>query len=232
MITLTMDAPGKNALSTELMTWLIERLREAAGEPILLTGKGDAFSAGLNLRELVGLEGAGLDCFLETLEDMVDALFHYPGPTIAWVNGHAIAGGCVVALACDHRLATAKATTRIGLNEVVLGVQFPPKTWRLVMHRLAASARDRVVLEGALYAPETALRLGLIEEIVAGEAEARAYAERIAGSPREAYVATKRALRAGALDVSQEELKRFREEVVPLWAAPELKTRLSAAIKR
>jgi enoyl-CoA hydratase len=232
MITLTMSAPGKNALSTELMTWLIDRLGEARGEPIFLTGAGDAFSAGLNLKEVASLDAEGMTRFLGTLERMVDALFSYPGPIVAWINGHAIAGGCVVALTCDHRLATAQPKARIGLNEVPLGLRFPPKTWRLVKHRVPPHALDRVVLEGGLYAPETALRLGLVDELVAGEAEARAYAERIAAAPRPAYVAAKRALREGVLDAGPEEERHFREAVLPSWVTPELKARLAAVLAR
>jgi enoyl-CoA hydratase len=232
MITLTMQARGKNALGTELMTWIVDELRKAAGEPVLLTGAGDSFSAGLNLKEVAAQDEPGMHRFLGALERMVAALFTYPGPLVAWVNGHAIAGGCIVALACDHRLCTADPRARIGLNEVPLGLRFPPRTWRLVRHRLPAHTVERVVLEGGLYAPETALRLGLVDEIVAGEAEARAYAERIASCPRPAYVAAKQALRQGVLDVSPEEERHFREHVLPAWVTPELKAKLAAVLAR
>jgi enoyl-CoA hydratase len=232
MITLTMSAPGKNALSTELMTWLIERLGEARGEPVFLTGAGDAFSAGLNLKEVASLDAEGMTRFLGTLERMVEALFDYPGPIVAWINGHAIAGGCIVALACDHRLMTTQAKARIGLNEVPLGLRFPPKTWHLVEHRVPSHTRERVVLEGALYAPETALRLGLVDELVASEAEARAYADRVAASPAPAYAAAKRSLRGGVLEVAPDEERHFRERVLPAWVTPELKARLAAVLAR
>ncbi|HEY6460558.1 MAG TPA: enoyl-CoA hydratase/isomerase family protein [Polyangiaceae bacterium] len=232
MITLSMSAPGKNALSSQLMTWIVDRLGEARGEPVLLTGEGDAFSAGLNLKEVASLDGEGMQRFLGALERMVDALFNYPGPTVAWINGHAIAGGCIVALACDHRLMTSQPRARIGLNEVPLGLRFPPKTWRLVRHRLPANAIERVVLEGGLHAPDVALRLGLVDEVVAGEAEARAYADRIAGLQLGAYAAAKRALRAGVLDVGPEEERAFREDVLPTWITPDLKARLAAVLAR
>jgi enoyl-CoA hydratase/carnithine racemase len=232
MITLTMTAPGKNALGTQLMTWLTDKLAEARGEAVFLTGAEDTFSAGLNLKEVASLDEPGMARFLETFERLVEALFTYPGPLVAWINGHAIAGGCIVALACEHRLATQSAAARIGLNEVPLGLRFPPKTWRVVRHRLPAHALERVVLEGGLYAPQTALRLGLVDEIVAGEPEARAYAERVAAAPRQAYTAAKQALRAAVLDVSAEEERAFRETALPAWVTPELKARLAAALAR
>jgi enoyl-CoA hydratase len=232
MITLTMSAPGKNALSTELMTWLIDRLGEARGEAIFLTGAGDAFSAGLNLKEVASLDAAGMTRFLGTLERMVEALFQYPGPIVGWINGHAIAGGCIVALTCDHRLMTTQPKARIGLNEVPLGLRFPPKTWHLVEHRVPLHSRERVVLEGGLHGPETALRLGLVDELVAGEAEARAYAEKVAASPSPAYAAAKKALRRGVLDVGADEEREFLETVLATWVTPELKLRLAAVLAR
>ena len=81
-----MNAPGKNALGTELMTWLVDRLAEARGEPIFLAGAGDSFSAGLNLKEVASLDAPGMTRFLGTLERMVAALFHYPGPVVAWIT--------------------------------------------------------------------------------------------------------------------------------------------------
>ena len=105
MVEITMAWKAKNALGTETMTDLRTRLRAAAGAPVLLTGTGDAFSAGLNLKEVASLDVAGMRAFLELLESLMTELFQYPGPVVAHVNGHAIAGGCILALACDHRVA-------------------------------------------------------------------------------------------------------------------------------
>ena len=82
-----LSAPGKNAINSALMRQIIDELRAAAGEPVLLTGAGDAFSAGLNLKEVLALDPAGMAAFLELLEEMTRALFEYPGPTVALVNG-------------------------------------------------------------------------------------------------------------------------------------------------
>lgn len=232
MRTLTLSAPGKNALSGELMAWVVEQLAQAGGEPLFITGAGDAFCAGLNLKELVTLSAQGMERFLGALEQMVEALYGYPGPTVAYVNGHAIAGGCIVALACDLRIGLAGDTARIGLNEVPLGLKFPPKTWRMVKHRLSPPALDRVVLEGGLYPPAQALRLGLLDEVVTSEGEARSMAERFAASPREAYLAAKRALRGGALDVTEAERRQYLDDVLPTWTSGDLKSRIEARLRK
>src|SRR5690349_20242178 len=105
MFEITMSGPAKNALGTEMMRHLVDRFEEAAGRPVLLTGAGDAFSAGLNLKEVASLDPKGMEAFLRLLERMTGAIFAYPAPVVALVNGHAIAGGCIVALACDWRVA-------------------------------------------------------------------------------------------------------------------------------
>ncbi len=163
---------------------------------------------------------------------MIDALYGYPGPTVAYVNGHAIAGGCIVALACDMRIGLASETARIGINEVPLGLGFPPKTWRVVKHRLSPPELERVVLEGGLYPPAKALRLGILDEIVASEGEARGIAERLASSPRDAYLAAKRALRGRVLEVTAGELRQYRDEVLPTWTSGALKARIEARVRK
>ncbi len=231
MYTLSLDGPGKNSLSTAMMESIISRLREANGDPVLLAGAGDAFSAGLDLKEVAGLDRAGAERFLGTLERMAEALFNHPAPVVACINGHAIAGGCVIAQCADHRVLADRPTLRMGLNEVALGVQFPPVIFAIVRHRVPPRALERVVLEAALYDPPTALALGLADEIAADvQATARARLETLAGHPREAYVATKRALRAGVTDVSAEALRRFREELVPSWITPAVKARVTAVL--
>ncbi len=160
-----MMGAAKNALGSEMMTWLLARLAEANGDAVLLTGAGDAFSAGLNLKEVASLEPEGMTRYLQLLERCMSALYLYSGPTVALVNGHAIAGGCVLTLACDYRVATSDPRTRIGLNEVALGVRFPPRVLRIVRERVPAQSHVPVILGAELFSPERALALGLVDEI-------------------------------------------------------------------
>jgi enoyl-CoA hydratase/carnithine racemase len=230
MKTITLFGPGKNSLTTALMESTLAAVREAGREPILLTGAGDAFSAGLNLKEVVALDAAGLARFLGTLEELVAALYDHPGPTVAWVNGHAIAGGCVLALCCDVRVVTARDGVRIGLNEVALGLKFPPRTFAMVRARLTGPALARAVLEGALYEAAEAKALGLVDA-VGEEEDARARLEKLASHPRDAYAYAKAAARP-RLEVSSAEERAFRDEVIPFWASAEIKERLRAALRK
>jgi enoyl-CoA hydratase/carnithine racemase len=230
MKTILLEGPGKNSLSTELMTRMLAAVREAGDAPLFVTGSGDAFSAGLNLKEIAAADEAALVKFLGVLEELVQALYEHPGPTVAWVNGHAIAGGCVMTLCCDVRVMTARAGVRIGLNEVALGLRFPPRTFRMCADRVPGPSLARVLLEAELYLAPEAISLGLVD-VIGEEADARARLEKLAAHPRDAYTAAKRAVR-GSLAVLEAEQHRFVSEVIPTWAAPELKARLRAVLDK
>jgi len=230
---LTLDGPGKNAMSTVLMTKALEQIRSAAGRPLLVTGAGDAFSAGLNLKEVAAFDPLDMARYLLLLDELIDALFDYPGPTVACVNGHAIAGGCVLVLCCDLRVAADDPKIRIGLNEVARGLEFPPKILALARRRVPPRSIERVLLEAGLHDPRTAVQHGLVDEVAAdAAATARAHLATLAAHPRAVYTATKRALRAGALALSDEQRRHFSDVVVPAWCAPEVKARVLAALKR
>lgn len=233
MFEIVMDGPGKNALGSEMMDFLLAKLAEAAGKPVLLTGKGDAFSAGLNLKEVASLDAPGMEVFLGKLEKLMAALFLYPGPTVALVNGHAIAGGGLLTLCCDHRIAVRNPKSKIGLNEVALGLRFPPQVMGIVVHR--TKAVEEVVLGAALHDPESALRVGLVDE-VAEPADARALAEKrlaaLGSHPSWAYATAKKDLRSKAVAIDAEAHKKFFKDSIPAWTSPELKQMISAVLSR
>lgn len=233
MVEITLSGPGKNALSSRLMAHVVTEVRAARGAPLLLRGEGDAFSAGLDLKELAGLDAPGIERFLELLDEMVVALFEHPGPTIACLNGHAIAGGCVVALACDHRVLTTSPRARVGLNEVAIGLRFPPRVLKLARARLGPLAERRVLLEAGLYQPSDALALGLADELADDPVAAgRARLEKWAAHDPGAFAAAKSALTRGALDLDSGEVARYRGEVLPRWTGDELKKIVASVLGR
>lgn len=234
MVTLTLDFPGKNALGTASMQSILARLDEAGGRPLLITGSGGAFSAGLDLREVARLDGDEMRRFLELLERCMTALYLYPGPTVALVNGHAIAGGCVLTLACDHRVMVDDPKLRIGLNEVALGVRFPPRIMALVKARVPHRHHAEVVLGAGVHDAHAALRLGLVDEVSADAATVAG--ERIGAlalHPADGYALAKRDLRG-----TEEELcaparhAQLLDELVPTWTSREVKARVTAVLDR
>jgi len=228
-----LSAPGKNAISSDVMRQLIADLESAGGEPVLITGAGDAFSAGLNLKEVLSLDPASMRHFLALLDEMTRALYEYPGPTVALVNGHAIAGGCVIALACDHRVMKQGTGARIGLNEVALGLRFPPKVLKMVKARVHRRFWERVILGADLFDAEAAHALGLVDEV---SAEASTLAgERLASlaaHPRDAYSRAKHMLRAGVLALTAEETSTFEREDLPAWTSDAVRERIGEILGR
>jgi len=230
---LTLDGPGKNALGTAMIESILARLDDAVERAILLVGAGDTFSAGLNLKEVASLDAAGMRRFVELVERLMDRLFLHPAPIVACLNGHAIAGGCVIGLCCDHRVATDDARARIGLNEVALGLVFPPKIARIVKHRVPPRSIHEVVLRGALYSPAEALRVGLVDEVSADAlAVARERARELAALPPAGYVSAKRMLRHGLTALDDDTYARELEATLPAWTSDDIKQRIRARLGR
>lgn len=230
---LAIAAPGRNAMSTDLMQRLLASLREADGRPLLLRGTDGVFSAGLNLKEVASLDPPAMRRFLLLLDELIDALWEYPGPTVACVDGHAIAGGCVLALCCDWRVAADRADLRIGLNEVALGLEFPPKILALARERVPRRHLERVILEAALHAPREALALGLVDEVAADPlTAARAAMARLAAPPRATYAATKHDLRREVLALDEARRRHFEQHIVPAWCSAETKALIRARLER
>ncbi len=226
---IVLSAPGKNALSIAVLEKLRRDVDALAGEPFLLTGDGDAFCAGLNLKELATVDSDGMLRLLRALDAAVEVLFHHPAPTVAWVNGHAIAGGCVLALCCDVAVATANPRVRIGLNETAIGLPFPPRVTAVARHRLSPGALERVLLGAGLHSPQDARALGLVDAIADDGSVAAQELERLAAHPRAAYALNKRQLRAGALASRSDEA--IFAQVLPLWDSEETRRRAAAALK-
>ena len=116
-----LDRGPVNALDLELLGALTAAF-ERADSPVVLTGAGRTFSAGVDLRRIVEEPDSYVAEFLAALARAFLAVFTHPRPTVAAINGHAIAGGCLFALCCDTRVMGAGT---IGLTELAVGVRFP-----------------------------------------------------------------------------------------------------------
>jgi enoyl-CoA hydratase len=232
---IVMNGPGKNALGTAMMQFILDELSAAAGAPVLLTGVGDAFSAGLNLKEVVSLDETTAESFVRLLERCVASLYLYPGPTVAAINGHAVAGGCILALCCDHRVATNSPAAKIGINEVAIGLRFPPRVFAVARARVPPRHREQVLLGGNLLSPTDAREMGLVDEIVDDPvALARERLRRLATHPPAVYAQTKHDLRGSTAQdlVSDAAVDRWMRESIPSWVSGELKAHVARLLAR
>jgi enoyl-CoA hydratase/carnithine racemase len=189
-----------NALDVELLAALEAELAaaERAGQAVVLTGTGSIFSAGVDLYRVLDGGAAYLDAFLPALDSALQRLFSFPRPVVAAINGHAMAGGWVLACGCDYRVASL-AAGKLGLPELQVGVAFPPIAVETVRFATPVSQLHALVLAGRTYSGEEAQRHGLVDEAVPAEgvlARALAVATALAQVPADAYRLTKEQLRA------------------------------------
>ncbi len=218
-----------------MLAWIVAQLDAAASEPVLLTGSRDGFSAGLNLKEIASLDAAGMERYLRLLERCMAALYLHPAPVVAAIEGHAIAGGCVLAACCDLRVATTDPRARLGLNEVAIGIRYPPRVFHIVRDRIPRASHEVVFLGAGLAGTTEARALGLVDELADDALTvARTRLESLAAHPRDAYAATKRAMRGAAdTDLASDEVEeRWMRESVPSWASPAVKERVLAILKK
>jgi len=173
IVTITLNRPDKrNAISYELIDDVTAALKQAAqsdAKVVILTGAGSAFSAGMDLENLKGLLGRTPEQNLEdsrTMAGLFRALYDFPKPTIAAVNGAAIAGGTGLATLCDFTLAVPEA--RFGYTEVRIGFVPGIVSSYLIANVGEKRARD-LLLTGRLFGAEEAYRFGLVTEIVAAD---------------------------------------------------------------
>ncbi|WP_138759256.1 enoyl-CoA hydratase/isomerase family protein [Modestobacter altitudinis] len=148
------------ALDVELLTALAEAV-SASDRALVITGSGSAFSAGVDLRQVLDGGRPYTEQLLAALSRLFRVVFDHPRPTVAAVNGHAIAGGCVLALACDLRLMSGG---RMGLAELTVGVPFPTAALEVVRHALGPRA-GQVLLGAQSVDRERALALGMVDEL-------------------------------------------------------------------
>lgn len=231
MVEIRIAGPGKNALGSVLISSVLDQMAAANGAPLLFVGEGDAFSAGLNLKEVGSLDADGMSAFLVRLEDFFRTVWLYPGPTVAAVNGHAIAGGCILAMCCDYAVATSNPEARIGLNEVAIGLRFPPALLAFARAQVSPQHRNEVLLGAGLHSPTDAKRLGLVQGVDDDPVgQAKAMLARLSRHPADAYRATKMDLRDGIMTATEAERQAFREEVVPFWTSPALKAMIQSLL--
>src|SRR5262249_7857078 len=147
----------------------IERgLDEAGGKDargVVLTGYERFFSAGLDLVALYELPRHEMDAFMAWFDAVMLRGFAFPRPVGAALGGHGLAGGAILALACDARIMGASAG-RFGLNEIRLGVPFPASALEIVRQAVPAGAVEEILYLGELFEPRAALTRGLVTAVV------------------------------------------------------------------
>lgn len=222
---MTLTYGKANALDIEFCEAIAARFKEqrtSDAKAVVITGQGKMFSAGV---DLIRLSEGGADYirqFLPALHKLYDAVFFHPKPVVAAVNGHAIAGGAVLACCADRRI-MARDVGRIGVTELQVGVPFPPLAFEIVRFAVPPRYLSEFTLGAATYASDAALDRGLIDEVVEPDAlleDAIAVAQELALLSPLAFAQTKKQIR----EIAAERLARngaaTDKAVTAIWTAP------------
>ena len=211
-----------NALDIEMLEAIVAQFKQLETSPAratVLTGQGRMFSAGVDLPRLTAGGADYVRKFLPALHRLYDTVFHHPKPVIAAINGHAIAGGCVLACCADKRIAV-RDGGRIGVTELLVGVPFPTMAMEVMRFATPSQYYPDTILSGAIFPTDVALVRGLIDEIVEPEAlmdYAIATAQTLAKLPPATFALTKRQLRQGLTDQMATHGARVDAEAEKIW---------------
>lgn len=187
----------------------LDRAEDERPGAVVISGRPGMFSAGLNLKLLPTLPPDELAKTMLAFGRVMLRVFTFPVPTVAAVSGHAIAGGAMLAFACDLRVA-ADGPFRLHLNEVAIGLVLP--TWAIMLAQSAVPTRwhTEAILHARAYAPREALERGILDAVAAPERlldDAHALAASLASLDQQAYAGSKQRHRAMAVEWARARLE-------------------------
>jgi enoyl-CoA hydratase len=230
-----MEREHGNAINEALVASLVATLAEAESDPeirgVLLTAGGKIFCPGLDLQELAALDREAMERFMRRFSAAVLTLYTFPKPVVAVLHGHALAGGCVLALAADWRVLRRGAVT--GLNEVKVGVPLPFGVALIVREAVPKHKITGVALLGRNYTDEAALAAGLADELADAEgleAVSRERLEEFVAKDAFAFAVTKRYLRSPVVERIRANNRLLIPEWLDGWFSPGTTARIAAIV--
>ena len=231
-------ANGKaNALDLEFcraLTGQFATLKKSQVDAVVITAEGPIFSAGVDLLRASKDGVKYLRQFLPVLNKMFDAVFNFPKPVVAAINGHAIAGGCVLACCADFRL-MARGNGKIGVTELLVGLPFPALAFEVMRFVSGPRHFSELIYTGATFPPEEAMERGLLHEVVEPatlQARALDAAHMLTQISPVAFTQTKQQMRLGVTDRIKRDGKRTDAAVTKLWTTPKAVASIDAYVAR
>ena len=227
LATVTLKRGKVNALNEPCVGQLRDMFNRITRDPsiaaVVLTGQGKFFSFGFDIPEFLGYTRDRFRRFLNNFSQLYMDLFLFPKPLIGSINGHAIAGGCMLATCCDFRL-MAHGKAKISLNEIGFGSSIFAGSAELLKFWVGSKHASDILFHGKMYSAEEAVKMGLIDQISTPESlavDARSVAHGHAQKDIRAFAALKTLLRRPVLDIIRKWEQPSIEEFLDLWYSPE-----------
>ena len=221
--TVTLSRGKVNALNEPMVEEITTSFEDLATDnevkSIIFTGSGKFFSFGFDVPEFLSYPKNDFVRYLEKFTNLYTYVFNFPKPIVAALNGHTIAGGCMLATACDLRLmVTGKA--RISLNEITFGATVFAGSVAMLKYCAGSRNAQSILYSGAMYSAEEAFQLGLVDQVSTEDAlaeDARKIAQELAQKDSSAFRSIKHLLRK---PVAEQMIKREKDaifEFVDIW---------------
>jgi len=235
--TLRLDKARGNAIDEPLTREIVTVCRAVAADDgvrgvLLASAHPKLFSPGLDLVSLMEYDRPAMELFLRAFGEMLWSLYGLRKPVVAAINGHAVAGGCILALTADYRILR-RGGVQIGLNEVKIGVPLPWSVSILLRESVPAASLTQIALLGRNFADDDALAAGIVHQLADAdgfEDFCRARLEEFADKDPAAVAITKGYLRAAPL----REMKSREEEEgrawLDCWFSPSTRERLQGIV--
>jgi enoyl-CoA hydratase/carnithine racemase len=234
---ISLNRPPANAINYELSESLRQALataREAAGA-VVISGRPGMFSAGLDVPELIQLNREQFSAYWRAFLEMQKEIALMPVPTVFALNGHAPAGGIVMALFGDYRIMPA-GRFKTGLNEVQVGLVAPPVAQQALVRLVGAHTAERILVAGEMMDSQRALEIGLVDELADDPAavvsRAIEWCEQHLALPQSAMLETRAMTRAGLHKIVEEHCLEAFENFVDHWFQDSTQSVLRAMVER
>jgi enoyl-CoA hydratase/carnithine racemase len=234
---LTLARAPVNAFSPELLGELSQALDEAleaGARAVVITGQPGMFSAGLDVPLLLKLDREEMARFWKTFFDLLAQIARSPIPVGAAITGHCPAGGMVLSLYTDFRIAAA-GDFKLGLNEVEVGLPMPPIIFHAFRRLIGPRAAEQLGVAGELVSPERAQALGLVDALAAPDAvieTAVKHAARLAAMPPKALAETRKLARADLIELFYDLQAESPEAINEVWFSEETQGAMRALLAR
>ena len=223
IVTLVLSRGKVNALNGMVVDELEYSLKAFENDPdvrsVILTAGGKFFSFGFDIPEFLSFTKEQFTEFLVSFTDLYTYIFCYPKPVVAALNGHTIAGGCMLALACDYRV-MASERAKISLNEIGFGASVFAGSVEMLRFWVGSANATKVLFSGTMFTAEEAKKIGLVHEVVMVDElkdAARNVAFGLASKHQPAFASIKSLLRRSIIEEMIRREKASIQEFADIW---------------